>query len=48
MISLLLSRTTLFELTDVYDLTVEESARLAVWTVEAIVESTQSTKEVGR
>ena len=47
-ISLLLSRTTLFELTDVTDLTVDEAARVAVWATRAIAEEARRTKEVGR
>ena len=48
MIALLCSRTALFELTDVLDLSVEEAAKLAVWTTQAIVETARRTKEVGR
>ena len=47
-LALLMSRNTLFELTDVLDLSVEEAAKLAVWTVEVIVETAKRTKEVGR
>jgi len=47
-VALLTSRNTLFELTDVLDLSVEEAAMLAVWTVEVVVEAAQRTKEVGR
>jgi len=47
-ITLLLSRTTLFELTDVTDLTVDEAARVAVWATRAIAEQARRTKEVGR
>ena len=48
MIALLCSRTTLFELTDVLDLSVEDAAKLAVWTTQAVVETARRTKEVGR
>src|SRR3954447_13119341 len=47
-ISLLLSRTTLFELTDVTGLIVDEAARVAVWATRAITEQARRTKEVGR
>ena len=47
-VALLCSRNTLFELTDVLELTVEEAAKLAVWTTEVVVEAAKRTKEVGR
>jgi len=48
MISMLMSRTALFELTDVHGLSVEEAARTAVWTTKAIFEAAQTNKGVGR
>jgi len=48
MVSMLVSRTTLFELTDVMGLTADEAARLSVWTIHAILDEAQRTKEVGR
>jgi len=48
LIALLTSRETLFELTDVLDLSVDEAANVAVWALEVIVEAAKRTKEVGQ
>jgi AcrR family transcriptional regulator len=48
MITHLVSRDTLFDLTDLLGLSVEEAAALTVWTVRAAVDAARRTKEVGR